>query len=72
MPALPLAHQPANQQHDTATAEVDVVWQSPTAIPASQHTERGPLIGAKAPCTPPMRLSGSNRQDIAYLSVCVR
>ena len=31
MPALPLAHQPANQQHDTATAEVDVVWQSPTA-----------------------------------------
>ena len=28
MPALPLAHQPANQQHDTATAEVDVVWRA--------------------------------------------
>ena len=31
MPALPLARQPANQQHDAATAEVDVVWPSPTA-----------------------------------------
>ena len=31
MPPLPLARQPANQQHDAATAEVDVVWPSPTA-----------------------------------------
>ena len=31
MPPLPLVRQPANQQHDAATAEVDVVWEAPTA-----------------------------------------
>ena len=31
MPPLPLVRQPANQQHDATTAEVDVVWEAPTA-----------------------------------------